>query len=327
MRRFNFHSSIERESLRGFTLVELLVVITIIAVLMGLLLPAVQAAREGGRRTVCQNNLYQLSFAAVRHEGQFGFMPGWRNPGPATSGSSSWPVMILPFIERNDIYRTIASSTNSVPPAGTGVFVTTFVCPSSPPDSQTQPWLAYAGNTGSFANARRGDGVMLDTMVTSGANSGRISLDDIVANDGSAFTMILSEKCGPGTAANPLGLASWNTVNTGGWNSGNTMLSAFGIHNGSTPPSGQGVRIINATTPGPPGFFSQPSSNHPGGVVVGFCDGHTEFLKESLLVDVYAHLLSWNDGLCMLPANASTYATYRSWRGTQRPVLNEGDYK
>jgi prepilin-type N-terminal cleavage/methylation domain-containing protein len=134
---------------RGFTLVELLVVITIIAVLMGLLLPAIQGAREGSRRTVCQNNLYQLAFAAIRHNEQNGFLPGWRNSGPATSGSSGWPIMLMPFIERNDVYRTVGTNgTTSIP-----VYIATFVCPSSPPDSQTGATIAYVGNRGGISSA------------------------------------------------------------------------------------------------------------------------------------------------------------------------------
>ena len=61
----------------AFTLVELLVVMTIIGMLMALLLPAVQSAREAGRRTACTNNLFQLALAAIRSDEQAGFIPGW----------------------------------------------------------------------------------------------------------------------------------------------------------------------------------------------------------------------------------------------------------
>ena len=84
---------------KAFTLVELLVVMTIIGMLMALLLPAVQNAREAGRRTACTNNLFQLALAAIRSDEQSGFIPGWRNRSPRagdTSGTNfsntvSWP--------------------------------------------------------------------------------------------------------------------------------------------------------------------------------------------------------------------------------------------
>jgi prepilin-type processing-associated H-X9-DG protein len=284
--------------------VELLVVITIIAVLMGLLLPAVQAAREGGRRTVCQNNLYQAAFAAIQHGESNNFLPGWANR-VGTSGTQSWPVVIMPFMERTDIWRSVLSGT--VP----SVFVATFVCPSSPPDSQTGPTLAYAGNAGSLANARRFDGVMLDT----GTSTGRVSLDDVSSNDGTAFTVILSEKCGPGSPATPLIQASWNALPPSSFANG---VSLFGIV-GSPPPP----KVINSGTAvvqsGALAFLSQPSSNHPGGAVIAFCDGHTEFAKDSLAASVYAQLLSWNDD-----GAKSNSTIYTGWGPG---LLNEADYK
>jgi len=101
----------------GFTLVELLVVIAVISVLVGLLLPAVQAAREAARRTECANNLKQLSLACLQHEHVQGFFPsgGWGNNwvGDSTLGfgrrqPGSWLFNVLPFIEEADL-RAIGS--------------------------------------------------------------------------------------------------------------------------------------------------------------------------------------------------------------------------
>jgi prepilin-type processing-associated H-X9-DG protein len=229
--------------------------------------------------------------------------------------------MILPFIERNDIYKMVNSSGVSPNP----VFVTTFVCPSSAPDSQTGPTLAYAGSSRptETVNAARFQGVMLDTTVA----TGRLSMDEISSNDGTAFTLLLSEKCGPGTPAIPLVQASWASTRTEtrgfstdgshGHTPGNIMLPLFGI-SGPTP-----SKVINSGVAADPGFFSQPSSNHPGGAVAAFCDGHTEFLKESLRHDVYAQLLSWDDANAISGASSNAYSI---WTNGYR-VLQESDYK
>src|SRR5690606_27926844 len=98
-----------RDARRGFTLVELLVVIAIIGILVGLLLPAVQNAREAGRRTQCTNHLKNLASAAQQHEVQFKRLPGggwgskWVGDPDAGSGekqSGGWVYNILPYIEQ-----------------------------------------------------------------------------------------------------------------------------------------------------------------------------------------------------------------------------------
>jgi len=87
----------------GFTLVELLVVIAIIGVLVALLLPAVQAAREAGRRSQCQNNLKQWALAAMNHESAYQKFP-WGNKADVLD-SYTWMHLCLPYIEQQNLYE------------------------------------------------------------------------------------------------------------------------------------------------------------------------------------------------------------------------------
>src|SRR4051812_46549754 len=84
----------------GFTLVELLVVIAIIGVLVALLLPAVQAAREAARRTQCSNNLKQLSLALLNYETVHTTFP----PAGIDTNQMSWTVLLLPYFEQQALY-------------------------------------------------------------------------------------------------------------------------------------------------------------------------------------------------------------------------------
>jgi prepilin-type N-terminal cleavage/methylation domain-containing protein len=144
----------------GFTLVELLVVITIIAILIALLLPAVQTAREAARRMHCSNNMKQLALGALEHESANKFFPtgGW---GPCWAGDSDrgfggrqpggWIYSILPYIDQLPLYELGHGATNSTSPKLSdcvlrcvGTVLTGLYCPSRRP-AVAYPHLSPGG--------------------------------------------------------------------------------------------------------------------------------------------------------------------------------------
>jgi prepilin-type N-terminal cleavage/methylation domain-containing protein len=158
----------------GFTLVELLVVISIIGMLVGLLLPAVQSAREAGRRISCVNNQRQVAIAMQNYESKKGSFPGYVNGLTGTSlggGSSqsdstvgsgakvSWLIPLLPDLEQMSLYNAWKEAAPAIQSSGSafwtptasriGVTLTVVTCPSNPPPSGTaSPISAYGVNTG-----------------------------------------------------------------------------------------------------------------------------------------------------------------------------------
>jgi prepilin-type N-terminal cleavage/methylation domain-containing protein len=117
-------------SRRGFTLIELLVVIAIVAVLIGLLLPAVQKVRQAALRTKCQNNCKQIGLALHAHEAAYGFLP----PSHGTGGyaiSGTWLQRLLPFIEQSSLYQlSIGTAAQQQQAESTAVSI--YLCPADP---------------------------------------------------------------------------------------------------------------------------------------------------------------------------------------------------
>lgn len=268
----------------AFTLVELLVVIAIIGILVGLLLPAVQAARGAARRVSCMNNLTQLGLGMHHHEFSLESLPaGVINPdGPivneATGQDVSWIVQILPYIEQRNIYEKFdmeaGAYADSNQPA-CSQRIPTLVCPSYPGGALQSEYGTTIGiSTYAGCYNSQEAPINVDNNGVLFLNS-RIRYSEIL--DGSTQTILLGE------------LIPENKDLS--WASGTraTLRNTSGITAGSN----WNPNAADDLDPLEVGGFG---SFHPGGAVFTFADGSTTFLSQNIDPELFRKLGNRADG-------------------------------
>lgn len=293
-------------SRRGFTLIELLVVIAIIAILIGLLLPAVQKVREAASRTKCQNNLKQIGLAIHNYHDANKLMP----PSRLGAQYASWCVLVLPYLEQDALYRQwdLTKTYYQQPVAAQTTAVSLFFCPTrrvppmlstqfevsstGVPDSQEHPGALgdYACNGGQFS------GPIVDNPACNGvmcmadgqkANNHGIALTDIT--DGTSNTFLVGEKHAP--------LSKWGQSGP--------SFGEGAIYNGEFPRN-------FARIAGPPSFSLAQSpddltgpwhcrfgSYHPGVCQFLFADGRVTSLSNTTDLTTLQALAVRNDGVAV----------------------------
>ena len=272
---------------RGFTLVELLVVITIIGILIALLLPAVQAAREAARTLQCKNNLKQIGLALHNYHDTYEVFP-YSSGGSGTYWS--WSALVLPFLEQGNVhglidfnypYNAVMAQNNEA----MKTFIPIYQCPSAPEnvlvsycihipgpyDSAETNYSAITTHRPTWlAHDTEGSGVMY--LVS------RTRMVDI--SDGTSQTLLVGEadfdQDDPFKTLNPEYFPNGEGFVGKQWASENGISTAHGINSNTS--------VIY------PGVFSY----HPGGAQFVFADGHVAFISEDINQDILVWLTTRN---------------------------------
>jgi prepilin-type N-terminal cleavage/methylation domain-containing protein/prepilin-type processing-associated H-X9-DG protein len=321
----------------GFTLIELLVVIAIIAVLIGLLLPAVQAARAAARRIQCTNNLKQLALATMNYESANGvFPPGQMKMAAKPPWGTTLFVALLPFIEQqalfngwnfNNGYDNLYGTTARSATVLSGLLCPADIIPTNPVQNGTtsNEWYgitSYGGNAGSQSHpfsAVTKDGIY--TYTGPGSTSpNNIQVTIAMVTDGLSNTLFFGERshfdpnydsfaaAGLTFFQQTMGQWGWWASSSGGYALSDVAMSTY-------VPINYKIPFNYATAPGnaksQSTFTSQyeyPRVNsfgslHPGGANFVMVDGSVRFLKQSISMPVY-HALGTRAGGEVISADA-----------------------
>ncbi|MBI2478554.1 MAG: DUF1559 domain-containing protein [Planctomycetia bacterium] len=285
---------------RGFTLVELLVVIAVIGILMALLLPAVQAAREAGRRMQCGNNLHQLVIAAHNyHDVHRRFPPGFLLENATSLSGPFWSSMLLPQLEQGVLFETIQFGAawdidGSPNELACATFLSALRCPSSTAaEHLTLQGITdrvpsnYLGCATGIASRESGPDPRASNFYSDGIfyNSSDTRMADVL--DGTSSTVAIGE-------------AEFD-IRASGIDHGGTVhivdhwyIGSPGIHPSEVSEAvGSTAVPINAIFD-PNAFIDARelcfSSRHPGGAQVAFADGHTSIVHQTIDAAVWSAL-------------------------------------
>ena len=294
----------------GFTLIELLVVIAIIGVLVGLLLPAVQQAREAARRSQCSNNVKQIGLACLSYyDTNKSFPAGFDSIG------ALWTARILPFLEEGTLHATIvfdesAGNWGSTNEDACGVVVPAFRCASmSVPLHMNNSGIpervpvSYRDSAGS--NIYSDDASTIPGSAPAGAKSlEEVPLDGMLwgaskvrfreVRDGTSKTVLIGESyTDPEYTKDGQGMDYWalGSPQADPWSYGGAGGTEYSEAVGSTGP-----KINSRLDPSVDGRIMEVSfgSYHPSGASFGFADGSVRFLNDSIELATYQALGSRN---------------------------------
>jgi prepilin-type N-terminal cleavage/methylation domain-containing protein/prepilin-type processing-associated H-X9-DG protein len=308
----------------GFTLVELLVVITIIGILIGLLLPAVQAAREAARRAQCLNNEKNLGLAMANFESTKKSFPGYIGTVGANPNPVSWVVQILPYLERKDMYDIWANGVSGNYPFGGATAAQTavepclsaykslkiLICPTDPATGTGtgDTTSSYVVNRGVNSVDNAALGVCMNQFNPVGTKV-RVSLDYISSHDGSSSTLLMSESVLTSTVrttaptnAPYLVLPEWKVAANGTISKSGTTYydrpfslwtaSAYAVPNANQAELSLGFEWGTFSSNSATSITEKVLSRHNGTSTVAFCDGRQTSLSDTVDINVFRQLMT-----------------------------------